>query len=129
MTETFTQTGIDDIVNGFVSSPSLVCGNEYPNSIRWDSITERLGELDLLQPSDDLFEAVMRAAPQHEMPWWIEFFKLRGDLFRILRLNHLGLIHVNTYEMNVSDLYAAKLNDRLNGMEAGEPTDHTAWLQ
>lgn len=120
---------IDEITNTFCHSPGMMHGNYQSNVQRWLEVTKELGELDLLQPCEKLFDAVWRNAPNNELLAWHSFFRLRGDLFRFFRMNRVGLNHVSTYEMNVSDLCAARLADRINKIGTDESHEKHGWMQ
>lgn len=120
---------IDEITTSFCNSPGTMTGNYQSNYQRWTDLKAELGELDLLQPCEKLFDAVWRTAPDNQLLAWHSFFRMRGDLFRFFRMNQVGMNHVATYEMNVSDLCAARLADRINKIGTDESYETHGWMQ
>lgn len=106
-------TTIDDIARDFKWSDSRFGANPSPNAVRWSLVMQSVGDLDLLQPCDEIFEAVMRSDDETKLRGFWEFFSMRHDLYNFFELNGLGQSHVNNYEASLSENYTMRLAEKL----------------
>jgi hypothetical protein len=120
---------IDEITENFLKSTMTFNGDFYPNAMRWNDITQALGDaLNPLHPCEELFEAVLREETGDRLQKWWQYARMRGDVYRFFRLNRLGYFHATTYEMNVSDYYSLKIMDKIVA-ETGDDMGHDkGWM-